>query len=121
MRNICRKYKSVLLTILLIVVPILISLTYLLITKAIGEYSNAYPLIIAIFAGIYLFLSYLVGDLIIVRYKKKENIITSSVPEDVINNAKKYRYPFIFSFLALLIVFAVLALIYYLTGQWPFI
>ena len=84
-----------------------------------GSGSFTYPFLFAIFGAINAFLSYLSGDIIIISYKKKNNIVTSSIPEDVVNRARQIRYPFIISLLVDLLVFTVFAIIYSMTGAWP--
>jgi uncharacterized membrane protein YbhN (UPF0104 family) len=78
-----------------------------------------YVYLFVIFAGLYFLLSYVVGDVYIVRYKQKEGIITSSLPEEVINKSKELRKPFIASFLITLLVFIIFYIIYASTGSWP--
>lgn len=81
--------------------------------------SFTYAFLFAIFGVINAFLAYLSGDIIIISYKKKNNIVTSSIPEDVLLKSRQIRYPFIISLLVDLLIFAVFAIVFTSTGSWP--
>lgn len=78
-----------------------------------------YPLLFAIFGVINALLSYLCGDLILIFYKRKNHLVTTPIPEDVTNKARRIRYPFIIATVIDILIFAIFALIFSLTGHWP--
>lgn len=78
-----------------------------------------YSFLFAAFIFLNGLLAYLVGDLILVSYKRKNKIVTSSIPEDVINKARGWRIPFAISLLVDLIIFVAFAIVFYTTGHWP--
>ena len=84
-----------------------------------GITNFAYPLFFAIFAVINGVLAYLVGDIILISYKSKNDIVTSPVPDDIILKARHWRYPFIICALTDLVVFGVFCIIFSTTGHWP--
>ena len=89
------------------------------ITSSNGVTNFAYPYFFAIFGIVNAFLAYLVGDLILISYKKKNGIVTSSIPEEVISKAKMWRYPFIITLLLDMLIFVIYVIVFYTTGHWP--
>ena len=90
------------------------------ILKLCGDESFAYALLFAIFGVINGILAYLSGDIIIIRYKMKNDIVTSPVPDDVIIRSRQIRYPFVIALIVDILIFAIFAIIYSTTGHWPF-
>ena len=84
-----------------------------------GVTNFAYPLFFAIFAAINGLLAYLVGDFIILSYKHKNDIVTSPIPDNVIIESRKIRYPFILSLLVDITIFVVFCFVYSQTKTWP--
>ena len=84
-----------------------------------GVKNFVYPFLFAIFAFLNGFLSYFVGDMILVIYKNRNDIVTSGIPTEVILASKHWRYPFIISLITNVIIFAICAIIYASTGSWP--
>ena len=84
-----------------------------------GVTNFVYPYLFAIFVFVNGFLAYFVGDMIIISYKSKNDIVTSGIPSEVLLSAKHWRYPFIICLLFNLVLFAVCAIIYTTTGSWP--
>lgn len=90
-----------------------------LICNLCGVTNFVYPLLFGVFVFVNFFLSYFVGDLMIIRYKNKNDIVTSDIPAGLLLRAKQWRYPFIISLLVCIAVFAIFAIIYSTTGHWP--
>ena len=84
-----------------------------------GVTNFSYPFLFAIFAAINGILAYLVGDIILISYKSKNDIVTSPVPDDVRLKARQTRYPFVIALLADLLIFVIFCIIFSTTGQWP--
>ncbi len=79
----------------------------------------AYSLLFAIFAFFNGLFAYLVGDIILISYKHKHDLIDTPVPDYVALSAKHWRYPFIVCLLANVIIFVIFCIVYATTGHWP--
>ena len=88
--------------------------------KLAGNDSFAYPLLFAIFGVVNGILAYLSGDIILIVYKQKNNLVTTPVPDEVVMRSRVVRYPFILALLVDILVFVIFAIIYSTTGHWPF-
>ena len=84
-----------------------------------GITNFAYPLLFAIFAVVNGLLTYIVGDVILISYKTKNDLVTTPVPDEVREHAKHWRYPFLIVLLLDLVVFVVFCIIFSATGHWP--
>lgn len=114
------KEKKLLITLILDVVLTLgIPFIIYAICVSNGVHNFPYQYFFAMFGIVNALLAYLVGDIILVSYKKKNGIVTSSIPEEVILESKKWRYPFIISLIIDMLVFVVFVIIFYATGHWP--
>lgn len=78
-----------------------------------------YYYILLIFLGIYGLLSYISGDIVIHKYKKSTGDINPVVPKEIEDSAWKYRWPFVFALITVLLVTAVLFIIFLVTKRWP--
>ena len=92
----------------------------LALTKLSGNDSFAYALLFAIFGVINGIIAYISGDIILISYKHKNNLVTTPVPDDVVMRSRTVRYPFILTLLVDILVFVIFAIIYSTTGHWPF-
>ena len=88
---------------------------------ACGVTNFVYPLLFAIFAFFNGLFAYLSGDIILIRYRHQNDIVTSPIPDDVYLRSKQIRYPFIISLLLNIAIFVVCVLVFSSTGHWPLI
>jgi len=78
-----------------------------------------YTFLFAIYIFINGLLAYLIGDLILVSYKRRNKIVTSGIPDDVISRSRGWRIPFVISLIVDLLIFGAFAIVFYTTGHWP--
>ncbi len=109
-----KHYQTYLITILILGIGIGVPFIAYAIDK-----SFPYPYLILIIACIYAILAYVFGDIIIVRYKRKNPNVMDKFPIEIETNIWTVRWPFIFSFILLLIIFVIFFVIYKTTGHWP--
>ena len=81
--------------------------------------SFPYPYLILIIGCIYAILAYVFGDIIIVKYKRKNPNVVDKFPVEVEKSIWTARWPFIFSFILLVIIFVIFFIIFKTTGHWP--
>ena len=119
MKSLFKNKMVLLVTILDVVFTVGVPFLIHIICVSSGVNNFIYPFLFAIFTFMNGLLAYLVGDLIIVIYKKKNGLVTSSIPQEVSDKAKEWRYPFIISLIIDLVIFGVFAIIFSSTGHWP--
>lgn len=86
---------------------------------AAGVKNFGYPFFFAIYAFVNGLLAYLSGDIILIRYKNQNDIVTSPIPDDVYLRSKQVRWPYIISMLACILVFVICVFYQRGTGHWP--
>ena len=111
--------KLVIILVIDLVVTIGVPFLVFGILKLSGVGSFTYALLFAIFAVINAVLAYVFGDLILILYKQKNDLVTSPIPDDVVKRSRVIRYPFIISLIVDILVFAIFAIIFSMTGHWP--
>ena len=88
----------------------------------VGGVAKAFPYmsLMGIMLGVYLLMSYVSGDIVIVKYKREhKEIYKQIIPDDVLNRALFWRMPFITAAIITVIVFAIFYIVYKTTGCWP--
>ena len=78
-----------------------------------------YPFFFAIFGFVNGLLAYISGDIILIRYKNKNDIVTSPIPDEIYKKSKQVRWPYIISMLACFLVFVICVFYQTSTGHWP--
>lgn len=84
-----------------------------------GVTNIGYPIFFAMFAFVNGLLAYLSGDIILIKYKHNNDIVTSPIPDDVYLHSKQVRWPYIISLLANILVFVICVFYYTMNGHWP--
>ena len=84
-----------------------------------GVENFGYSFFFAIFAFANGLAAYLSGDIILISYKHKNDIVTSPIPDDVYLKSKQVRYPYIVAMLADIIIFVIFVFYFSGTGHWP--
>lgn len=121
MRNSLKKPKIIIFGSILAISSIGISFLIFGITVWTNQTKFPYYVPLIIFASVYAFLAYLIGDLRIVKYKKKVQEFNPVIPENVQEEVWDRRVPFVVGLIAALAVLAVFFIIRLITGQWPFL
>ena len=107
---------GLLLTVLGIGLPFLI---YVIVKSANGGLFPYY-IVLFIFVFLYGLLSYVSGDIILIKYKKQVQEINPVYPEDVVNKANDYRSPFVIALVFTLLTLIGLFIAYLAMGnRWP--
>lgn len=94
----------------------------LLITLNIPDASPFYyPALLGAFAGVYLLVGYVWGDLHTVFYRRKNKNWDGEVPEKIKEESWVRRWPFFLAAIAVFTVFMVVEIIFWATGHYPFL
>lgn len=80
-----------------------------------------YPALLGAFAAAYLLIGYVWGDLHTVAHRRKTKNWDGEIPENIKIESWKRRWPFFLASIAVLIVFLVMEIIYWTTGNYPFL
>lgn len=73
-----------------------------------------------IFACVFAFLAYLLGDIVIIKYRKENpEANKEEFPVEINEKIWLLRWPCIFAMITLLLLFAVFFIIYSVTKSWP--
>lgn len=78
-----------------------------------------YPLLMAVFAATYLLVGFILGDIYIIRYRKKNDCWNDDLPKEIKDSSWLRRTPFYLSSLIIFLVFFVLQIIYWISGSYP--
>ena len=89
------------------------------ITKATGNAPFPYYYLHLMFACLYALFAYVFGDIVLVTYRRKNPSAMGEVSPEANLKIWTLRWPFIFSLLILLILFAVFYIIFAVTHSWP--
>jgi len=120
MKNVIKNYRLYLVALGLIVISVALPIALYYICKAYGNNSFPYTLVIAIFGCLYGLGIYISGDIVIIKYRRKNpEVYNQILPKDIQDKALRNRYPFIIACIITIIVFIIFYIIYKSTGSWP--
>ena len=80
-----------------------------------------YPLLLGAFAAVYLLVGFVWGDLHIVAYRRKNKNWDGELPQDIKDSAWVRRMPFYAAAAIVFTVFMVFEVIFWITGNYPFL
>ncbi len=117
-----KKYQIYIFAAILTLVGLGIPFIVLVITLNVDNAQPAYyPAILGAFAAFYLLVGFIWGDLHIVSYRRKNKNWDDQVPDGVKVEAWIRRLPFYISCLIIFVVFMVFEIIFWVTGNYPFL
>lgn len=122
MKNAIRKLKVWIIAIILTVIGIGVPFLVLVITLNLENTAAfQYPLLLGAFAASYLLFGFIWGDLYIANIRRKEKNWDGPLPQEVKDAGWSRKLPFYLSALTIFIVFMVFEIIFWITGNYPFL
>lgn len=119
MKKALRNYKTYIYSTLLVV----LSIGGSFLAYGIANWTNhpkfPYYILLLCFLFIYGFLAYLLGDLVIIKYRKEVHEINPPIPEEIENKAWVRRMPFTIALIVTLVVTLILFIASLALGHWP--
>ena len=122
MKNALKKPKVWLFAAIMSVGEIGLSFGIFFLTSAfIDNFTAEYPILLGLFAAIYLLIGFIWGDLYVANWRRKNKNWYDKLPEDVKTNAWTRHWPFYFAAITVFLVFISFEIVYWISGGYPLI
>ena len=122
MKNALKNWKVWMFTGILSVVGIGLSFAIFFITDAIPDATAVqYPILLGLFAAVYLLVGFVWGDLYVANYRRKNKNWDDQIPEEIKTNAWIRHWPFYLASATVFLVFISFEILYWVGVGYPFI
>ena len=122
MKNALKKWKVWMFTAIMSVGGIGISFSVFFITANFANnFTVQYPILLGLFAAIYLLIGFIWGDLYVANWRRKTKNWDEKLPEDIRTNAWTRHWPFYLAAITVFLVFISFEIVYWITGGYPLI
>ena len=85
------------------------------------NFTAEYPILLGLFAAIYLLVGFIWGDLYVANIRRKTKNWDDKLPEDVKIKAWNRHWPFYFAAATVFLVFISFEIVYWISGGYPLI
>ena len=121
-KNACKNFRVWIIGAALTVVGVGVPFLVLVITLNIEDAAPfQYPLLLAVFAAIYVLIGFIWGDLHCVAYRRREKKWDDPLPQEIKDSAWVRRLPFYSAAAVVFTVFISFEIIFWITGGYPFL
>ncbi len=122
MKNALKKWKVWLFTIIMSVAGVGIPFAVFFITSAIPKCpAVGYPILLGLFAAIYLLVGFVWGDLYVANWRRKNKKWDDKLPEEIREKAWTRHWPFYLAAATVFLVFISFEIVYWVSGGYPLI
>ena len=122
MKNALKKWKVWLFTIIMSVAGVGIPFAVFFITSAIPNCPVVeYPILLGLFAAIYLLVGFVWGDLYVANWRRKNKNWDDKLPDEIREKAWTRHWPFYLAAATVFLVFISFEIVYWVSGGYPLI